>query len=107
LECGGMTGVQMTAGYLEGGRWQVGYGDVLQVVLQCVDERGDGQLQGVSILDHDAVIEEHRHLLHIAWTQRERSFKPPQSLNPRSSQGLLNLWHTAPITKHSGLLLRF
>lgn len=103
MECGGMTGVQMTAGYLEGGRWQVGYGDVLQVVLQCVDERGDGQLQGVSILDHDAVIEEHRHLLHIAWTQREREViqAPPKPESQVISQGLLNLWHAAPITMHS------
>lgn len=31
--------------YLVGGCVQVGQGDVQQVVLQCVDARGDGQLQ--------------------------------------------------------------
>lgn len=40
---------------LEGGGRQVGDGDVLQVVLQSVDERGNSQFQGVFVLKHDGV----------------------------------------------------
>lgn len=53
--------------HLESGGRQVGDGDVLQVVLQRVDERGHGQLQGVSVLHHHGVVEQQHRLLHAAY----------------------------------------
>lgn len=57
---------------LEGGGRQVGDGDVLQVVLQSVDERRDGEFQSVFVLKHDGVEQEEQRLLHIACSHRER-----------------------------------
>lgn len=50
--------------YLECGRWQVGYRNILQVVLQRVDKRGDGELQRVFVLKHNSVEQKERRLLH-------------------------------------------
>lgn len=61
--------------YLEGGRWQVGDGDVLQVVLQRVDEGGDGQLQRVFVLEHHSVEQEQSRVLHTDCTgTRKRAY---------------------------------
>lgn len=49
---------------LEGGSGQVGDGDVLQVVLQRVDERRHGELQGVSVLKDHRVEQEVGRLRH-------------------------------------------
>lgn len=57
---------------LEGGGRQVGDGDVLQVVLQSVDERRDGEFQSVFVLKHDGVDQEEQRLLHITCSHRKR-----------------------------------
>lgn len=50
-------------------------GDVLQVVLQGVDERRDGEFQGVFVLNDDGVVEEQHRLLHADCRRRQRDRK--------------------------------
>lgn len=57
---------------LEGGGWQVGDGDILQVVLQSVDEGRDRHFQSVFVLKNDGVDQEQHRLLHIDCKEGER-----------------------------------
>lgn len=44
--------------HLESGSWQVGDGNILEVILQGVDERGHCELECVHILYQDSLMEE-------------------------------------------------
>lgn len=60
---------------LEGGGRQVGDGHVLQVVLQSVDERRNGELQSVFVLNHDDVDQEVHRLLHVYCREKGAELK--------------------------------
>lgn len=53
--------------HLESGSWQVGDGNVLEVILQGVDERWHRELERVHILHQDSLMEEESQVLHVTW----------------------------------------
>lgn len=53
--------------HLESGSWQVGDGNILEVILQGVDERGHRELECVHILHQDSLVEEEHQVLHVTW----------------------------------------
>lgn len=51
--------------HLESGSWQVGNGNILEVILQSIDERGHCKLECVHILHQDSLVKEENQVFHI------------------------------------------
>ena len=51
--------------HLESGSWQVGDGNILEVILQGIDERGHCKLECVHVLHQDSLVEEKNQVLHV------------------------------------------
>ena len=51
--------------HLESGSWQVGDGNILEVILQGIDERGNCKLECVHVLHQDSLMEEKNQVLHV------------------------------------------
>lgn len=53
--------------HLEGSSWQVGDGNILEVILQGVNERRNSKLERVHILHQDGLVQEENQVLHVTW----------------------------------------
>lgn len=63
--------------HLESGSRQVGDGNILEVILQGVDERGHCKLECVHILYQDSLMEEEDQVLHVTFVGGGEPFLAP------------------------------